>query len=600
MMRENPIWRNLRPVGIVFGDIGTSPIYALAITFSFIEKNPQNIAGVLSLIFWALIIIPSVQYSLLAMNLSLRGEGGEIVLWQILVSKIKEKSKFVGIFTLMSIIGISFFIGDAVITPSISILSSYEGLHFVSDISQEKVILLSVLTAFFLFALQRGGAGKVSVLFTPIMILWFVFLFLFGLIYILENPFVLSYISPHYALNFILNNPKEAFLSLSGVILCVTGAEALYADIGHLGKEPIRRSWFFFVLPSLVVSYFGQGAFLIKYGEGNPFFGHIKNLSEFFYIPSVVITTIATVIASQAVISGLFSVFYQGINIGIFPRLKIVHRSGEFRGQIYIGFINWVAFLLVLFMINFFRTSENIGHAYGVAVNIVMVISALFLISIYAIKRSYLFLLLSVLVLVVDSVFLYSNFHKIEEGGYISIIVATVPFLTILIFRMGQRKVYSVLKLISFQNFFEEYKRIYNSSVKISGKAVFLVRDTKNIPPYVMTIIKDIGVVYEENILMTITQTTTPFGIDFSIVNMDNNLRILKIEMGYMEILDITDIFSKLNVIPRTIFYGLEEVITRNPLLKIYSLIKKITPSFESFYNFPTSNIHGIVTKVEV
>lgn len=599
MKKENPVWKNLRPVGVVFGDIGTSPIYALAITFSFIDINPENIAGVLSLIFWSLIIIPSLQYAFLAMNLSLRGEGGEIVLSQILISKVRNK-KLIPFVIFLSFIAISFFIGDAVITPSISIVSAYEGLHLLYDITQDKIVLFSSLTALFLFVVQKGGAGRISSLFTPIMILWFLFLAFFGLIWIVESPSVLLYINPYYAVDFILSHPREAFLSLSGIILCVTGSEALYTDIGHLGKEPIRKSWFFFVLPSLVISYFGQGAFLISQGGGNPYFEHIKSVSNMVYVPAIILTTAATIIASQAVISGLFSIFYQGMNIGIFPRLKVEHRSGEFHGQIYISFVNWLAFLFVVFMINFFRTSEKIGHAYGLAVNIVMVIGALFLVFVYSGRKEFPPVLLALFILTVDIVFLSSNLHKIKEGGYVSMIIATIPFLILAVFRVGQTKVYSVLKSINFDEFFEEYRKLYKASNKIPGKAVFLVRDARRIPPYVMTILKDMGIVYEENILMTIIQTMSPFGLNFAIFDQGSNLKILRIEMGYMEVLNITEIFGKLDIEPRAIFYGMEDILTKNPVLKIYSVVKKLAPSFESFYNFPTANIHGVVTKIQV
>lgn len=599
MIGFGSLWKNLRPVGIVFGDIGTSPIYALAITFSIIERTPQNIGGVLSLIFWALIFIPTLQYVLLAMNLSLKGEGGQIVLSQILASRLGG-GKLASVFLFLSFISVSFFIGDAVITPAISIVSAYEGLHLVWDIKQDEVILFSVLTAFVLFVLQKEGTTRISFLFTPIMIVWFCFLFLVGAAYIIERPSVLAYVSPHHAVKFVLENPDDAFFALTGVILCVTGSEALYADIGHLGKEPVRKSWLFFVFPALVVSYFGQGAYMLIYGARNPFFEHIKHVSEIIYLPAIILTTSATIIASQAVISGLFSTFYQGINVGMFPRLKIFHRSGEFHGQIYIGFVNWLAFVFVVFIMLFFRSSERIGYAYGFAVNMVMIITAFLLLVIFLHKRAFLLAFFSFLVLLVDIVFLSSNLSKLKEGAFISIVIASIPFTTLMVFKVGQARVYSVLRVINFNEFFEEYKRLFSQLNKIPGCAVFLVRDTKRIPPYVMTIMRDMGIIYEENILMTITQTLRPYELEYAIFDLGHNLKVLQVEMGYMEVVDMREVFEKFSINPRAIFYGIEDIITSNPILKLYSVIKKISPSFESFHNFPTSNIHGVITKVRV
>jgi len=342
----------IKSFGLVFGDIGTSPIYTLTVIFLIIPHSQENVIGVLSLIIWTLILLVMIQYAWLAMSLGQNGEGGTIVLKEILTPLLKS-GRQVAFVTFLTFIGISLLIGDGVITPAISILSAVEGMLLIPGLekmSQSWLILIAGLIAVILFSVQKKGSDKVSALFGPLMVIWFLSLILSGLAAILYTPLVFKAVNPYYGIQFLMRHGLEGFFVLSEVTLCATGGEALYADMGHLGREPIVKAWDF-VFIALVLNYLGQGAFLIQHPEAkNILFAMVFSQAEFLYVPFLILSIFATVIASQAMISGLFSIVYQGITTRIMPMLKIEYTSKELQSQIYIGFVNWFLLISVLFI----------------------------------------------------------------------------------------------------------------------------------------------------------------------------------------------------------------------------------------------------------
>ncbi|MFA6333051.1 MAG: KUP/HAK/KT family potassium transporter, partial [Methanoregula sp.] len=361
----------VKSMGLVFGDIGTSPIYALTAIFLLIPPTPDNVMGILSLIIWTLTILVTVEYTYLAMHLGKKGEGGTIVLKETLLPLLKSGNQAAFV-TLLAIVGISLFIGDGVITPAISILSAVEGILLVPGFEstpQTALMILAGIIAIGLFSFQTKGTEKVAWAFGPVMVLWFIALAGIGLMALLAAPSVLLALSPWYGISYLLHHGLEGFLILSSVILCATGSEALFADMGHLGRAPIVQAWYL-VFIALALNYLGQGAFALTHPEAkNILFSMVFANVQVLYIPFLILSIAATVIASQAMISGIFSIVYQGITTRIMPMLRIEYTSPQLRSQIYIDVMNWMLLFAVLLVILIFRTSSNLTLAYGLAVS---------------------------------------------------------------------------------------------------------------------------------------------------------------------------------------------------------------------------------------
>jgi len=591
----------IKAIGLVFGDIGTSPIYTLTVAFLILEPTYENVLGVLSLVLWTLVILPTLQYNILAMRLSIRGEGGTIVLAEIFKSLSKSK-KSKGVITFLSFIGISFLIGDGVITPSISILSAVEGSAFIPGVavSQGMIILGAMVIAIFLFLFQKKGTEKVASAFGPVMVLWFFCLFVLGFYGILKNPDVLKAVNPYYAIDFLLKNGWKGYLILGEVILCATGAEAMYADMGHLGSKPIRHAWaiLFFVLS---INYFGQGAFLLAHPHvKNTLFELSLNFSSYLYIPFLILSISATVIASQAMISGMFSIIYQAITTRIMPMLKINYTSKELKSQIYIGSVNWFLLIAVLFIILEFKSSSNLASAYGLAVTGNMCITGIILISIFFLKRNYIALIVALTVTAVDFIYFSSCLHKIPQGGYYSILLALFPFLTILLFTNGQKKLYSTMKFMDREDFILKFDRVYKTNPKIPGTAIFFIKDTSKISPYILETMFYHGIIYEDNIFLSIIIRPDPFGVvGYFKEELCLGIRVFEIEIGYMEVVNIEEILRENGIDERAIFYGLEDIIAKGHW-KLFVFIKRITPTFISFFRLPSRKLHGVLTRIEM
>lgn len=590
-------------MGLVFGDIGTSPIYTLTVIFLLTRPTEAHVIGVLSLIIWTLIILVTMEYAWLAMSLGKKGEGGTIVLKEILIPLLKS-SRNVAFVTMLAYIGTSFLIGDGVITPAISILSAVEGMRIIpafENIGQGTIMLISGLIAVMLFSIQSKGIEKITWIFGPVMVLWFLSIAFSGILSIIYTPNVLYAINPYYAIRFLLDNGLIGFFVLSEVILCATGGEALYADMGHLGREPILKAWRFVFL-ALVLNYLGQGAFIIRYPDSrNILFEMINQQASLLYIPFLILSITATIIASQAMISGMFSIVYQGITTRVMPMLKIDYTSGILKSQIYISAVNWALLIAVLFMIAIFRQSSNLAAAYGLAVTGTMSITGILMTSIFYHRSQKGKALISLFITIIDLTFLLSNSYKIPHGGYWSIVIAAFVFSLIIIYTSGQKKLYEIMKPMTVDNFLRQYNELYTKENKISGTALFFARDIARVPQYISHIMFKNNIIYENNIFVSIAKLDSPFGVESSFTaEPAKGLKVFEIRAGYMEVVDVEQILKEHEIYEKTIFYGIEDIFASNIFWRIFSVIKKLSPSFVQFYKLPPEELHGVMTRFEM
>jgi KUP system potassium uptake protein len=603
MITKHDMSKIIKSLGLVFGDIGTSPIYTITVIFLLLKPDIANIMGILSLIFWTLTILVTLEYSWLAMSLGKKGEGGTIVLKELLVPLLKS-GKSITLITLLTYVGISLLVGDGVITPAISILSAVEGMRLIpgcAEITQQTLIFIAAGIAIGLFAIQKKGTEKVTKAFGPIMILWFLALTLSGLVSIWHYPDVLKAVNPYYAFKFMETHGALGFLVLSEVILCATGGEALYADMGHLGKKPIIQAWSI-VFFALAINYFGQGAFLVHNPHAkNILFSMVLNECRILYVPFLILSIFATIIASQAMISAMFSIIYQGINTRIIPMFKVDYTSVEMRTQIYIATANWFLLFFVIMIMFDFKESSNLAAAYGLAVTGTMTITGIMMTWLFYIKKNYLKFFVAIFVTAIDFLFLTANLHKIPHGGYWSIIIASIPFLIILIYTQGQKRLYSQMKSMPLNEFTEKFNHIYSNKPKLEGAALFFIRDIKRIPPYIYNSICSNNIIYEENIFVSINILDEPFGlISFFKEDISTGLKNFEIQAGYMEVIDLEKILKDSEIQDKVVFYGMEEIITENPIWKVFVAIKKLTPTFVQFYSIPVKKLHGVVSRVNI
>ncbi|MBA4407687.1 potassium transporter Kup [bacterium] len=597
----------VKAMGLVFGDIGTSPIYTLTVIFVLTPPTQANVIGILSLVFWTLVILVGVQYTFLAMSLSSKGEGGTIVLKEILHSSLKSGRSMIFV-TFLGYIGVSLLMGDGVITPAISILSAVEGLELIpgiSHISQNTVVLITIGISILLFLVQSRGTDKVASSFGPIMVVWFIALFLTGFFSLIHNPGIGVALNPYYGINFLIHNGFSGFIVLSEVILCATGGEALYADMGHLGGKPIKRAWYF-VFFALVINYFGQGGYVLMHGENrdekiNILFAMVKNQSEFLYIPFIILTLLATIIASQAMISAVFSLVYQGIRTHIFPLMKVKYTSTHLKSQIYIGAVNFGLLAAVILMIIVFRSSQNLAAAYGFAVTATMTSSTFFMIWIFSRRKDKVKHLIALLVFVINLFFLMSVFTKIPHGGYWSIIIALIPFATIYLWTYGNKTIYRSFRSLPIDTYLESFNQLYENGKLLSGNALFFTKSLDMIPPYMVHSTISSGIIYEYNLLISIVTMDKPYGVQkLYVPEITDGLSGLEIQIGYMERMDVPKILKETNVDPKVMFYGVDDIYAKRSILKIFAFIKRVTPNFVQFLQLPYQKLHGVITRIEI
>lgn len=608
---DGHLWESFKAIvkslGLVFGDIGTSPLYTVSTIFSIVLITTDNVIGVVSLVLWALTILVTVQYTWLAMSLSQKGEGGTIVLREILVPLLRSPS-IIKLATLLSFVGISFLVGDGVITPAISILNAVEGVRYIpafpaffSTIPQWPIIITACCICILLFYFQKKGTERVSSAFGPIMFIWFLAIGASGLWWILKAPEILYALNPWQAISFLIANKGQAFFVLSTVILAVTGCEALYADMGHLGRIPITRAWAT-AFSMLLLSYLGQGSFLLIHAHHDKIVqAMVSAQAPSLYILFFLLSIMATVIASQAMISGIFSIVYQGITTNILPKLKIEYTSRFLRSQIFIPAVNAFLLIFVLLAIVHFQKADNLTLAYGFAVTFSMNITSFFLTTIFFLKKQYGKAAIAVCTQIINFIFLISGTIKLPAGGYWSVLIALIPLSFMLIYSLGKRRLARVLHPVPLNHFLEDYLAAIKRVTPIHGTGLFLSRSTRRIPMFITHTMFSNNIVYEENIILSVVTLDKPLGISVVCKNMSvTGLCLIEVRMGYMEVLDLEYVLTEAGISPTVIFYGLEEIETNNILWKIFATIKNVTPSFVQFYKLPADKLHGVVMRISM
>lgn len=505
----------LLALGVVFGDIGTSPLYALRECFNpehGIAVNEANILGLLSLILWSLVLVISIKYVGIVLRADNRGEGGVLAL-STLLSTASTNWKLWAPVSAVGLFGAALFFGDGFVTPAISVLSAMEGLTVATPKLERFVLPGAVLILTALFLMQRHGTGAMGRLFGPITLVWFITLALLGLSSVITSPGVILAINPLHAVSFFINNGSMAFVTLASVFLVVTGGEALYADMGHFGRAPIRKGWFMIVWPALLLNYFGQGALLLSNPEAivNPFY----LLAPSWLLPVLILlATCATVIASQAVISGVFSVTRQALNLGYLPRLRVMHSSEEEIGQVYVPSVNWLLFAGTLTLILGFRSSSALAGAYGLAISSTMVIDSILVIMLLRVRKEphyrSLVALLSV-VLVVELAFFSSNLLKFDDGGWLPLLVAIGVYVLMSTWQEGRRTLAWLIsrEQMPVRDFLALVQK--DPPVRVSGTAVYLAAEAGGMPRALLNNLKFNRVLHERNILLTFVRPEVPF-----------------------------------------------------------------------------------------
>ena len=505
----------LGAIGVVYGDIGTSPLYALKEVFAHgrVPLTPENIYGVLSLVFWTLTVVVSLKYVALILRADNNGEGGLIAMLALASQAVRDKPVLRRRLLLLGIFGTAIFFGDGVITPAISVLSAVEGLEVAAPGLHHYVVPVTLVVLTALFLVQRHGSASVGKLFGPVTALWFAVLSVLGVVHIASNPDVLRALSPLYALIFLGAHPGIAFIALGSVVLCVTGAEALYADMGHFGKRPIRLAWFTLVMPALVINYFGQGAMLLEHPENvrNPFY---EMAPQWALYPLIALATGATVIASQALITAAFSVTKQAIQLGYLPRLRITHTSVKETGQIYVPFINWALYGCIVLAVVVFGSSSKLASAYGIAVTIDMLITTTmtFFVIRYGWKYPWWVCVAATgFFFVVDMVYFSANIVKVFEGGWFPIAIGGVMFMLMMTWKQGRYLMRERLRddAIDLKSFLEAV--FVSPPTRVSGTAVFLVSDQGITPNALLHNLKHNKVLHETNLFVTVKHHEVPW-----------------------------------------------------------------------------------------
>ncbi len=511
-------------IGVVYGDIGTSVLYAVKEVFGHghVPFTVENVYGILSMFVWTLTTIVSLKYVVLVLRADNEGEGGLVAMLALASRAVADKPRLRHLLLVIGIFGTSLFYGDGVITPAISVLSAVEGLEVVSPHFKHYVIPITLVVLFCLFAVQKHGTAGIGRFFGPITLVWFLSLAVLGVWHIVDHPEILKALSPFYALKFIWDNPGTSFILLGAIVLCVTGAEALYADLGHFGKAPIRIAWFTVVMPALILNYFGQGALLLANPEAvkNPFF---MMAPEWALIPLVLLATASTVIASQALITGAFSVTRQVIQLGYLPRLNIEHTSVRTAGQIYIPLVNWGLFVAIVLAVVMFRSSSSLAAAYGIAVTTDMLITTVltFFVIRYAWKLPLALCIASTAAFFfIDFMFFASNLLKLPEGGWFPLVIGGSVFMLMITWKEGRRLMGEVQRsdAIELKAFLDSV--FENPPVRVDGTAVFLTAEPGVVPNALLHNLKHNKVLHEQNLFVTVRNHEVPW------IPMDKRIEI--------------------------------------------------------------------------
>jgi KUP system potassium uptake protein len=536
-------------VGVVFGDIGTSPLYTIQEMFGEhygLVPDAATVKGLLSLGFWSLLLVVTLKYVIVIMRADNEGEGGIMALTALAQRSLKSGSRLSYLVGILGIFGAALFFGDGMITPPITVLGAVAGLEVISPVFKQWVVPISLVILTILFAVQRFGTAKVGKAFGPVMITWFVVIAGFGLYNILQNPIVLKAMNPYWALNFFATHNWHAVFVLGAVVLTVTGGEALYADMGHFGKTPIRWGWFGFVLPALVLNYFGQGALLLKNpaAVANPFFMSIPAWAQ---IPMLVLATVAAAVASQAVITGAFSVTRQAIQLGYLPRLAIKYTSKDTIGQIYVPSINWMLFAAVVVLTLSFKSATALATAYGLSVTGTMLIDTL-LLAIVAYTRwpdtRRWVLPLCAMFLVIDVAFLFANGAKLTSGigAWVPLFIGITAFTMMRTWRRGRELLHAEIRKEGIQLDTFLPGLMLAPPVRVPGTAVFMTADKTVVPHALMHNLKHNKVLHERNVFLTVDTLNVPYAPKdkrLKIESIGNDFYRVIIRFGFMEVPDV-------------------------------------------------------------
>ncbi|MDE2273661.1 MAG: potassium transporter Kup [Gammaproteobacteria bacterium] len=536
--RKRLLGLSLGALGVVFGDIGTSPLYVMSSAFSGgygLSMTPENVLGVVSLVLWTIIIIVCIKYQLFVMRADNKGEGGILALLSLLDPWRLRRSKRSRVLVAIGVFGAALLYGDGMLTPAISVLSAMEGLQVATPtISRSVIIAVTVIVLLLLFLFQKNGTRRVGFIFGPIMVIWFVVIGLLGLMAIIEYPAVLVAINPAYALDFIFHHGFADIVVLGAVFLCVTGAEALYADVGHFGKAPIRFSWFFYVMPALLLNYFGQAAAILAYpGQtvAQPFY----NLApSWFLYPMVALATAAAVIASQAVISGAFSLMSQAIQLGQSPRLTIVRTSADREGQIYIPSLNWILAITTILIVLGFKSSEHLAAAYGVAVSSTMLLTTMLLFLVMREHWRWPMVVVAPIIggfLIVDFVYFLANIFKIWDGGWFPLLVGLVGFTIMTTWATGRQNLIDRLRASTqpLDAFLDHIRSL--QPVRVPGTGIFMTAPNLGTPPMLQHHLEHNQVLHEQVVLLTVLTEDVPF------VHPQRRLQVERLELGFYRVL---------------------------------------------------------------
>ena len=609
----------LGAIGVVFGDIGTSPLYAIQTTFTGSTPLPvveANILGVLSVMFWTIMILVSLKYVIIIMRADNHGEGGSLALLSLVSDLTAQNKKLKWFLTALGVSAAALFFGDGMITPAISVLSAVEGLDLISHQFKSYVLPINFIILTGLFFIQKRGTGTVGILFGPIMVFWFICLATLGIISIAQSPQVLLALNPAYAINFLRADWGVSFMALGGIVLAITGGEALYADMGHFGKLPIRLAWFSFVLPALVLNYFGQGALLLHNPKAieNPFY---LLAPDWALIPMVILATAATVIASQAVISGAFSIANQSLQMGFLPRVQICHTSGQARGQIYVPFTNWVLYLAVIYLVFTFKSSANLAAAYGVAVTGTMTITTVMIG--FVIIKLWRWPLAGAIPLiaglfVIDITFFSANAIKIPQGGWFPILVATVSFTVLMTWRRGRELLFAEIsrQSVPMQAIIDSV----DSIPRVEGTAVFLTPSNEGTPSSMLHNLKHNHVLHERNVLLTVLVEEKPYvtkGNRLLIKDMGKNFFWVRVFYGFMETPDIPSALELCEAqgltfdMMSTSFFVSRALIVSGPnpgMVKwrerLFLSLSRNAMHAADFYKIPVNRVVEMGTKIEI
>ncbi len=609
----------LAALGIVFGDIGTSPLYALREAFHgphAMAVTPENVLGILSLVVWSLIIVISIKYLLFVMRADNKGEGGVLALTSLAAPRAQQKTFFSKAILYLGLFGSALLFGDGVITPAISVLSAVEGLNVATPFFGPFVVPITIGILFVLFYSQRLGTAKIGAVFGPIILIWFITLGALGIYGSLQNTIVFSAVNPKFGYEFFLHNGWAGVLALGAVFLVVTGGEALYADMGHLGRKPIQRAWFFVALPGLLLNYFGQGALLLSVPEAasNPFY---KLAPEWALYPLVILATAATVIASQALITGVFSLTRQAVQLGYAPRVRIIHTSIHEIGQIYIPHINWLLFILTAYLVASFQSSSALAAAYGIAVSMTMVITTILTCTVafklwgwglVPVGAVFIFFI------IIDGVFLAANTAKIFDGGWFPLAMGALIFTLMTTWRRGREILQSRLRLQStaMEDFFKQID--LEKPFVTGGTAIYMTGDPTVTPLALTKNVKHNKCLHEKNIVLTIISKevpTVPRTQRLLIERLPNEFYRVVAKYGFMETPDIQDILNVLeeNGITApdvTYFLGRETLIaTGLPGMAIwrehlFAFMSRNSERATAYFNIPGDKVIEVGIQVEI